>query len=265
MDSAICKKSITREVLIACTDEWADEAPSPLEAVLEFNKKLGSVANTYSTYLSTAITSSGYARDESLTKVEAINKNAETALLMAEHLDDKHLIVLDESIDATALGFVGNWQQDSYMRFWLPIITRPDLTPDNIRHIDQKMDNFANTHDMQTFGSSHAPQSARRKLYREFTKTYLGAIKDIPTHPIAQTIQLVDSHTSHGAYSESKATLEIGAQNMLITYGGTEQNFISSLDNLQLRQHLARLAELGSHFINTHKPYDHKLTLIAKR
>lgn len=239
-----------REALGECTVEWTKDAPSPIDAVLTFRKKLGSSANHYSTYLSTAITAGGYVRDASLSTREVPRKNSETALLYADHLARHGLVDLEQSVDAVALGHIPDWKQSDYLRFWLPILTRPKLTIGNIRHLNKVMDNFESTHDIDIFNNSHAPHALRRPIYQSFGNTYLNAISGMQNHPIHQTIQLVDGELSLGGDVEALVSQASNIEVLVPSFNGSESEFIESIDDQPLRRHLAELAELGASFVH---------------
>lgn len=245
----------TRDVLGECTEEWGKEAPAPMDAFLTFRKKLGAHAGRYTTYLSTAITAGGYIRDTTLPVNEVSKKNSETALLYADFLAHRGLIDLGHTVDAVALGYIPGWKQNDYLRLWLPVMTRPIMTASNIRHITGAMDEFEATHDMELFNDSKAPHALRRPLYRAFGNAYLGAVDGMYSHPIHETVQLVDGALSLGGSVEAIVSSASNIDVKVPAFDGTDFEFIQTIDNASLQQHLAQLAELGAQFVHSsHQP-----------
>ena len=243
------KTSRNRDALGECTAEWRKDTPAPIDAVLAFRKKLGSRAGRYTTYLSTAITAGGYIRDPSLPISEVSKQNSEAALLYADFLADHGVIDLEHTIDAVALGHIPGWEQSNYLRFWLPILTRPTMTAANIRRINETMDNFEVNHDMGLFNDSKAPHKLRRPLYQAYGDAYLSAVDGMQSHPIHQTVQLVDGALSLGGNVEALVSQASDIAVSTPAYGGTELEFIDGVDNILLQRHLAQLAGLGAQFV----------------
>ena len=247
------ESSRIRDTLQECTDEWASAPVDPLDAVLTFRKKLGSAADSYTTYLSTSITAGGYIRDPELTIPEVIAHNGETALLYADFLARQQLIDLSNTVDAVALGHVPGWGQSDYLKFWLPIMTRPDLSPCTLRSIVATMRDFEQAHDMELFNNSKAPHEERRPLYREFGRAYLHATAAIPAHPIDQTVQLVDGELSLGGAVEGQVSHAERIALEVPAYAGSRDEFLGLIDSPELKTHLSRLAALGARFVQDHR------------
>lgn len=246
-----------RDALADCTAEWRSAPPDPLEAVVSFRHLLGQSANRYTTYLSTAITAGGYVRDKLLAKQDVVAGNTEAALLYADHLHRQQLIKLEESVDAVALGYIPGWSQSDYMWFWLPILTRPDLTPANIRTIHSTVTTFEASHDMSQFNNPDLTHQQRRPIYHALGNAFLRATRSMNRQPVQQTIQLIDGQLSLGGDVERQVSHAENISVLLPAYGGNPEKFAQSLTHPKLAQHLGRLAELGAVFVQRHTTPGH--------
>ena len=165
-------------------------------------------------YLSMAITSGGYARDEGLSIGEVIEGNngfgdiAKKAFLV-QHPE----FTAEDIILPSELGKVKGWSQSDYLLFWFHVICGPE--PKVAKHISVAMkDSLA----YPSFTDKSLSQEQRWNDYLQFTKDYhealLEAMSDGDGKKYCSNIQamimILDGEMSLGGRAEEELCRRIG-------------------------------------------------------
>lgn len=247
MSEILATKS--RDALGECTEEWQKNPVDPYEAAIEFKHKLGSLATTYDTYNSSSITSGGAKRFDNMSFVDVVEWNRDMVLRYADYLHGEKLIDLNQSIDAAALGHVSHWAQHEYLEFWMLVMSRPELSSDNISAMKKKMDSYYKRTDMTAFSDSTLPHKQRRPLYRRFETAFSRATAPIGTYPVSRVVQLVDRKLSLGCDVEARFATRHEIDLVSPAYGGKPEDFIATVNDTVLREQMGKLDDAGAIFI----------------
>lgn len=239
----------SREILGECTEEWQKNPVEPLEGVTILHNKMGELARTYSTYLSTSVSSGGWIRDKTLSQAEVISANGKTALRYADYLHRAGLIDLHRSVDAVSLGHVPTWRQYEYLKFWLPVMGRVELSTENVREIQSQLTEFENSHDMDLFNDSSAPQTERRPLHAAFERQFVRATQNMGSHAVEQVVQLIDASLSLGGDTERDYANDTDIAVKRPAFAGTPEEMIRIIDDPELASQFEQLSKLGAHIV----------------
>lgn len=197
-------------------------------------------------YLSSSITSGGHARDDSLQMKEVIDRNTESARLLAEQL------ALDGQIRATSAiepVFVGktHWDQAQFMEFWLSVIGGYQFTPgfaargvDNLRR--KARQSFLDVDLDLGLMTSHESAEKRALEYFRMSHAFARLIKNgMDATPIAMVVRMIDTDMSLGSQTERAFARQIGSRVMNIcvvqpaSHGDLEAvNHVLAVDSARL-------------------------------
>ena len=256
-------------ILAECTVNWAEQHINPTDAYLNFMQRLGSHANQYATYLSTAITAGGFKRNANLSGREVVAANTDVALRYADELARHDLINLETSIDAVSLGYIPHWAQSDYLEFWFHVMARPNFSMDPCRNAEREyyevgITAFKKSHDMELFSSQQASHDERRPLYLDFADTYTSGIYPVRKRPVKSVVQLIDREMSLGADAEARLSRHLG----IPVTAPAQRTYANMLDdsvvhNLDLLEKLQRLRDIGATVCSATHPSELILARIA--
>lgn len=206
-----------RSLLENLTTTVTEKGYDPYEAYAWFFEQQQKQGIHASHYLSSAITSGGHARDNSLRMSEIIQRNTESARLLAEQLVvDNRSISSDSLVEPVFVGKT-HWTQAQYMEFWLSTIGGFELkkgttavTVDTLRALATTSLDAADVRlDIMV---SAAPAAERAAEYFKIADAFGKLVMEqaVETRPMDQLIRLVDADLSLGCQSERVFARKIG-------------------------------------------------------
>lgn len=167
------------------------------------------------TYASTAITSGGHKRDDSLDLLEVITRNTESARLLAEQLAADGQIDARSTIEPVYVGKTG-WSQAEYMEFWLAVIAGAQLTKDfSARDVDRLRTTQRQAYDVADvdFDCMNSGETAEARAGEYFRMAAASADSYQTSgeiHPVQQLVRLIDADLSLGAQAERVFARQLG-------------------------------------------------------
>lgn len=166
-------------------------------------------------YVSTAITSGGYARDKSLSRDEVIAANNRSGRLIAGSLNETRDPVLapDNSMLPTELGHVRNWKDSDYILFYFCWLS--GLSVSATAWIEQQLegeiykDILADANKTKRENGERVPNEERWPAYKVFVEVVLANLTIAEARPGGRRaencefmLQLVDVDYSLGCRAE---------------------------------------------------------------
>ena len=243
--------TVLRSTLAECTVSWSEAKTSPLDAYVDFQCRLGSLATRYEDYISTAITSGGYRRDSTLKYREVVAKNTDYALMIADEFHRRGLTDAELTLDAVALGKVAGWKQSDFLTFFLAAMARPVVPGPSSPEYRHLLDiyNHPQTYNKATFDDESLGNDVRLPHYQAFAAEYWQRTKVLGVAPINRSIRVADWNQSLGSQAEEHFARLIGIR------VATPQIITSSCDFSlldlphDLSMSIKELRELGAHII----------------
>lgn len=198
-----------RPILAELTHEVNETGEDPFEAYVRLCAGLGKRGLWFDTYLSSSITSGGHARDNSLSMLEVITRNTDTALDIADELYRYDQLDPERSIEAVTLGKIKHWQQSDYMTFWLSVMSRFEFeSPGATTEIEMFRRRFEQQLeitevDMDAYNSGILTSAERAPQYIKHADTFASVARSVDSFsPIPTLVQLSDTDTSLGSQTE---------------------------------------------------------------
>lgn len=190
-------------------------------------------------YLSSSITSGGHAHDESLQMAEIIQRNTQSAYLLADQLAADRQINPISSIEPVAVGKT-HWNQVQFMEFWLSVIGgmqfRPGATVSSIDHLRNQAYGLFEKHgvDLERMVSKASPE-VRAADYFNMSAAFAELVTPgtVEANPIEKVVRMIDPDKSLGAQAERVFAREIGSKVMNICV--MEQASPSALNKVNQR------------------------------
>lgn len=237
------RTSNTRNTLRQLTSELCEQPQDWANGYRTFMRKLGTTAQTYDTYMNAAVTSAGYRRDSTLTREEAIARNTDTALLIADQLAENELIEPKKTIDAVALGYIPSWEQSDYLQFFFGVMARP-----NVAYIDDIADEMRTSHDydLEIFNNHELSNEERFPHYLGLTAHFWETVQQVPHHPIDRMIESFDRTMTLGGRAEEQLAIQMGTRILQPVLLTETTSFIGASISPELREHYQRLAWLNA-------------------
>jgi hypothetical protein len=177
-------------------------------------------------YASTAITSGGHRRDESLPRGEAIAKNNASGTMIATALQayDAPLITPINTMLPTELGHVPNWSDSQYILFYFSWLS--GLTPAGTTWLEQQLEDPAYAGIITAADEFEKPNEERWPYYRTFVEITLTKLALAESRPGGKRsdgcevlLQLVDVEYSLGCKSEQIYADVRGLDRIAPTFG----------------------------------------------
>lgn len=165
-------------------------------------------------YLSSSVTSGGFARDESLSFSEVLDANSRygtkvKGVLLAhfDQLDDSQVVLPSE------LGKVYGWGQSDYLLFWFHVIA--GVSAQDAVEIEAELENERG---LAGFYDKTLGEDVRWSHYAQFTQGYIDAIArrielwgtDFAPQNIASMVPILDPARSLGVRAEKMLCLNLG-------------------------------------------------------
>ena len=190
-------------------------------------------------YLSMAITSGGFARDDSLNIGEIIAKNSAYGTMARKALLRQHSELSEKDIVLPSdLGKVKGWSQSDYLLFWFHTIT--GLTVEHARSVSEAMQPSLT---YPGFTDKTLSGDVRWRDYQRFTDDYVRCLRDLEVkfgrdlqpNNIQAMIMILDGDMSLGGRAEERLCRAIGIPpqfqlldaNTLIETPGFKDSFMS--------------------------------------
>ncbi len=151
---------------------------STFDAYLHYYEEVNRLGIDPSIYLSMAITSGGFARDESLSISESMQNNAKYAALLSDEIISQFQPELsrDHIVIPSELGKVDGWGQADYLLFWAHVIT--GLDPLEARTLDDILRN-TNVMNNPVFYDKSLTIDERWEGYKALVDVYTKSLIDL--------------------------------------------------------------------------------------
>lgn len=250
------KAFLHRPIFAELTDEVKDKGFDPYEAYVWLYEKQKNNELRSETYCSTSITSGGHARDDSLSIQEIIERNNESAKMLAEQLAFDGQINPETSIEPVYLGKTG-WDQGQYMQFWLSVIGGFEFMKGSFASgIDGLRNSIQRAFKEEKFDidviNSNANANERAKEYFKMSSAFAELILNgAPSNPIDKVIRMIDTEQSLGAQTERVFARQIGSKVMNICIIKPSSVKDLATVNRALYKDVDRLIQFGSTIFDT--------------
>ncbi len=204
----------TQDPYLPAFEAIETEAYSTADAYASYAEFVGEQEFDPCIYLSMALTSGGYARDQSLSFADAYAKNAGHGELIADVVVQQHAdfgISRSDIVVPSALGKVPGWGQSDYLLFWGHVIT--GLEPILAREID---------HEVRASGAMERPGFNDKGLstenrwidYKRLIDAYVDSLDGLPTPFYPRNMQaimlILDAELSLGVNAERYLGYRLG-------------------------------------------------------
>ncbi len=165
-------------------------------------------------YLSMAITSGGFARDDDLNISEVIGKNSAYGTMARKALLRQHRVFSEKHIILPSdLGKVKGWSQSDYLLFWFHAIT--GLTTEHAQAVSEAM---LPSLTYPGFTDKTLGTDDRWRDYQRFTDDYVRCLRDLgdefgrnlQPNNIQAMIMILDGEMSLGGRAEERLCRAIG-------------------------------------------------------
>jgi hypothetical protein len=247
-----------RPILQEVTEVTKTDGLDPYEAYAWLHEKARQTkAKKRKTYASTSITSGGHYRDESLDMMTVIQRNTESARLLAEQLASDGQIDAESTIEPVFVGKTG-WSQSQYMEFWLSVIGGAELTPGFVaRDVDVMRtlhhEAFERAGVNLDHMNSHTDAAMRAEEYFNMAAATadLYVSGQLDANPMSQVVRMIDTEQSLGAQAERVFARKAGIQvmNIYVTQPAGPADLASV--NPELARDTARLVSFGATVFDT--------------
>lgn len=205
-----------RPLLQEVTEVTKTQELDPYEAYAWLYERARALNLQGETYASTAITSGGHKRDDSLEMREVIIRNTESARLLAEQLAADGQIDAESTVEPVYVGKTG-WSQAEYMEFWLAVIAGAQLTKDfSARDVDHLRAMQRQAYDLAEvdFNRMNSGATAETRAAEYFQMAAAAASTyeagHVEAQPMKRLVRLIDADLSLGAQAERVFARKMG-------------------------------------------------------
>lgn len=247
-----------REVMSECAEVWNDrtEPISPFWAAAQFFHELDRRRLPYDSYLQTVITGGGHAYDPALEKEQAVERNVQNALRLAELLDNEMVIDLPKSAEAAAMPFIHGWRQNDWMTFWPLLMAKPKLQHigwGSIRRLEEFFNQRLGEHaegnglDMNAYRDRSIDKSERLRHYIYHTEAMYETLlmNKVPLQPVNRVVGLLGIEESVGSTAEKHFAKRLGIRAFQAALAEVRPLSPEKLSDAELGSNIASLRNLG--------------------
>lgn len=212
-----------RPLLADLTQEVNETGEEPFGAYVRLCQTLGARGLWFDTYCSSSITSGGHARNDSLSMMQVIQKNTDSAFDLGDELYRYKQLDPKETIEAVAVGKIRHWSQSDYMEFWLSVMARLPFQGAGVTHkLETLRGSFThrlaeNNVDMDRYNNSGLTADERVIEYMKHADAFASATQEMDeVSPIKRLVRLIDTDQSLGAQTENYFARVMGTNVMKV-------------------------------------------------
>lgn len=231
---------------------------SPVEAYLRYDSlRRANGLHPGPDYCSTAITSSGHARNPNLPISDVITKNTETGQRLLVELTQKGIVDGRKAILPVDLGYVPNWKQTDYMSLWLMVIGGFNLGANNHNraagNFETTLEYCFDKHevDVDVMNDRNLSPQTRAPEYFRFAGAFAEAFRIAVStareeaHPAHRILNFVDPAESLGAATERAFGHAIGVEAFSVVSSGPAESPNDTITSPTLARDLSEIVGFG--------------------